>query len=131
MKIVLHDTLADAVSAIRNAEKAGKRECTIGKNTKMTREVLARMHEAGYLEKFEVIDSARGGKIRAVLSGKINDCKVIVPRYFVKKDEYEQWDKQFLPASGVGILLVSTSKGLVSHRDVKGKLGGALVAYVY
>ncbi|VVB61196.1 30S ribosomal protein S8 [uncultured archaeon] len=128
---MLHDPLADAISAVRNAEKAGKRECTIGKNSKMIREVLARMQETGYIEKFEVADTARGGKIKVLLSGKINDCKVIVPRYFVKKDEYEQWEKQFLPASGVGILLVSTSKGLASHRDVRGKLGGALVAYVY
>lgn len=128
---MLHDPLADAVSAIRNAEKAGKRECTISKNTKLIREVLSRMQETGYLEKFEVVDPSRGGKIKAVLSGKINDCKVIVPRFFVKKDAYEQWEKQFLPASGVGILLVSTSKGLVSHKEVRGKLGGSLVAYVY
>ena len=128
---MLHDPLADAVSAVRNAEKAGKRECTISKNSKIIREVLSRMKEAGYLESFEVTDTTRGGKIKAVLSGKINECKVIVPRFFVKKDEYEQWEKQFLPASGVGILLVSTSKGLVSHREVKGKLGGALLAYVY
>lgn len=128
---MLHDPLADAVSAIRNAEKAGKRECTISKNTKLIREVLSRMLETGYLEKFEVVDPSRGGKIKAVLSGKINDCKVIVPRFFVKKDAYEQWEKQFLPASGVGILLVSTSKGLVSHKEVRGKLGGSLVAYVY
>ncbi len=128
---MLHDPLADAISAVRNAERAGKRECTIGKNSKMIREVLARMQETGYIEKFEVTDAMRGGKIKVILSGKINDCKVIVPRFFVKKGEYEQWEKQFLPASGVGILLVSTSKGLTSHRDVRGKLGGALVAYVY
>ena len=128
---MLHDPLADAISAIRNAEKAGKRECTIGKNTKLIREVLSQMQKTGYLEKFEVVDTARGGKIKVILSGKINSCKVIVPRFFVKKDEYEQWEKQFLPASGVGILLVSTSKGLISHKEVRGKLGGALVAYVY
>lgn len=128
---MLHDPLADAVSAIRNAEKAGKRECTIRKNSKLIREVLARLQEAGYLEKFEVVDTTRGGKIKATLSGKINDCKVILPRFFVKKDEYVQWEKQFLPASGVGILLVSTSKGLISHKEVRGKLGGSLVAYVY
>lgn len=128
---MLHDPLADAISAIRNAERAGKRECTISKNSKLIREVLSRMQETGYLEKFEVVDPSRGGKIKAILSGKINDCKAIVPRFFVKKDAYEQWEKQFLPASGVGILLVSTSKGLVSHKEVRGKLGGSLIAYVY
>ncbi|MBU4246091.1 MAG: 30S ribosomal protein S8 [Nanoarchaeota archaeon] len=128
---MLHDPLADAISAIRNAERAGKKDCIISKNTKLIREILSRMQETGYLEKFEVIDSSRGGKIKATLSGKINDCKAIVPRFFVKKDAYVQWEKQFLPASGVGILLVSTSKGLVSHKDVRGKLGGSLVAYVY
>lgn len=128
---MLHDPLADAISAIKNAERAGKRECSINKVSKLIKEVLARMKEAGYIEKFEVVDVSRGGKIKVIMSGKINDCKAIVPRYFVKKDGYESWEKQFLPASGVGILLVSTSKGLVSHRDAVGKLGGSLVAYVY
>jgi len=64
-----------------------------------TRSIVANA-ENGYLEKFEVVDAARGGKIKVMLSGKINSCKVIVPRFFVKKDEYERWEKQYLPASG-------------------------------
>lgn len=128
---MLHDPLADAISAIKNAENAGKKECTINKTSKIIVEVLKRMQETGFIEKFEIVEAARGGKIKATLMGKINDCKAIIPRFFVKKDAYEQWEKQYLPAAGVGVLLVSTSKGLVSHRDVRGKMGGALVAYVY
>lgn len=126
-----HNPLADAISAIKNAEKAGKKECTVRKISRTLTEVLGVMQKAGYIEKFETVDAARGGKIKVTLSNRINDCRAILPRFFVKKDGYEQWEKQFLPAAGVGTLIVSTSKGIVSHREVRGKVGGSLVAYVY
>lgn len=128
---MLHDPLADALSAIRNAEKAGKRECTVKMPSKMILEVLKKMQETGYINGFEALGAFKSAKVTVKLSGKINDCKVILPRFFVKKDGYEPWEKQFLPAAGVGVLLVSTSKGLASHRDIAGKLGGSLVAYMY
>jgi len=50
----------------------------------------------------------------------------------VKKDAYFGWERQFLPAYNMGILLVSTSKGIMSrHEAVFEGLGGVLVGYVY
>ena len=73
-----------------------------------------------------------GGKIRIQLLGKINKCGVVSPRFAVAKSDYSLWERRFLPAVGIGILVVSTSKGIMTHTDAE-KLneGGRLLGYVY
>ena len=57
---------------------------------------------------------------------------VIKPRYAVKSDEYEKFEKRYLPAQGMGILIVSTSKGMMTQVQAREqRLGGRLIAYVY
>lgn len=64
--------------------------------------------------------------------GRINKCVPVKPRYSVTVDEFEKWAKLFLPAKGIGILVVTTPKGVVSHIDaVQQKTGGRLLGYVY
>ena len=128
---MMHNPLADAISVIKNAEKTGKKECVVSHVSNVLRGVLATMQKYGYVEKFELQEDGRGGKFKVGLSGKINDCNVITPRFSARKGEYETWEKRFLPAAGVGILIVSTPEGIKSHREVKGKTGGILLAYVY
>ena len=128
---MLHNTLADALSAIKNAEKASKKTCTVEHVSNLLVDILRIMKEGGYITDFEVKDSIRGRFANVVLSGTLNDCKAIVPRFYIKKADYVSWEKRFLPASEIGMIIVSTSKGVKSNREIKGKLGGALVAYVY
>jgi small subunit ribosomal protein S8 len=57
---------------------------------------------------------------------------VVKPRYSVKSDNYEKFEKRYLPAKEFGVLVVSTPKGMMSHNDArKNKLGGRLIAYCY
>ena len=64
--------------------------------------------------------------------GRINKCGPIKPRYPVKVDEFEDWEKKYLPSRDVGIMVVSTSKGVIAHKDAEEKnLGGRLLAFVY
>jgi small subunit ribosomal protein S8 len=85
-----------------------------------------------YIGEFEQIDDSRAGKFRIQLLARINKCGIITPRFSVKKDKYFDWERQFLPAYSMGILLVSTSQGIMSHHDAQEqKLGGVLVGYVY
>jgi small subunit ribosomal protein S8 len=50
----------------------------------------------------------------------------------VKRDQYEKWEKRFLPAVGFGILIVSTQKGVMTHATaIEQGMGGRLIAYVY
>jgi len=90
------------------------------------------MQKAGYIGEFEVIDDGRSGKIRVQLLGRINDCGVIKPRFPVKKNEYTEWEKKYLPGRDIGLLIVSTSKGLMSNIEAKKLgIGGFLIAYVW
>ena len=90
------------------------------------------MQKYRYIGEFEQIDDARTGKFRIQLLAKINKCGVITPRFSVKRDEYLNWERQYLPAYSMGILVVSTSEGVMSHHDAQEKgLGGVLIGYVF
>jgi len=126
-----HDLLADALSAIKNAERVGKRECIV-KASKLIKEVLRVMQENGYIAGFEWIDDGKSGKFRVELNGKIIDCNVIKPRMSVKVEEFEKFEKRFLPARDFGILIITTQKGVMTHKEGKEKrIGGKLLAFVY
>ncbi len=63
---------------------------------------------------------------------KIIKCGAISPRFKVKKDEYNAWEQQYLPAYNRGMLLVTTNQGVMSHHEAKSKgIGGFLIGYVY
>ncbi|HLC36002.1 MAG TPA: 30S ribosomal protein S8 [archaeon] len=128
----LVDPVADALISIKNKEEASHRNAKIRPASKVLKEILRVMSDHGYLNKFERTDDGREGIFSIELSGKINDCKAIKPRYAVKKNEFERFEKRYLPSKDIGILIVSTSKGIMSHRDAKKELiGGRLLAYVY
>ncbi|OYT43593.1 30S ribosomal protein S8 [Candidatus Bathyarchaeota archaeon ex4484_40] len=89
-------------------------------------------NENGYIGEFEFIDDGRTGKFRVQLLGRINKCGAIRPRFPVKADEIEKWEKMYLPAKGIGVLVISTPEGVMSHHEAKKrKIGGRLLAYVY
>lgn len=128
---MLHDPLADALSTIKNAEKVGKNSC-ITRANKVTKAILQIMQEQGYIGAFEYIEDGRGGKFQIELKGKIIDCNAIKPRYAAKVDEFEKWEKRYLPAREFGLLILSTPKGIIDHKKAKQlRTGGKLLAYVY
>ncbi len=126
-----HDTLADVLSTIKNGERVGKKEC-ITPASNLVKEVLKVMQKEGYIGIFEFIDDGRSGKFKIELKNRVNDCNVIKPRYSVKVDDFEKWEKRFLPAKGFGILILTTTKGVMSHEQAKKQhLGGKLLGYVF
>jgi small subunit ribosomal protein S8 len=115
-----------------NNELRNKKECLVIPASKLAQEVLRVMQRSKYIGEFEFIDDGITGKLRVQLLGRINKCGVITPRYPVKSDSYYQWERRFLPAVGVGILVISTSQGVMSHNDAVQKgVGGRLLGYVY
>jgi len=128
---MLQDTLADVLSAIKNAEKIGKRECYT-RASKEIKAVLQVLQAHGYIGSFEFIDDGKSGKFSIELKGKIIDCNVIKPRFSTTIDEFEKWEKRFLPAREIGLLIISTSKGVMDHKKAKEMhVGGKLIAFVY
>ena len=129
---MLNDPLANVMNVIMNAQKTGKSECTISPISKVIQKVLGIMQEHKYIEKFEVIDQKVLPYMKINLIGTLNKCAVIKPHFSVKKDGYEKFEKRFLPAKDVGVIVVSTSQGMITHLEAKKKgLGGSLIAYFY
>jgi len=126
------DTLNDAMSVIKNAERVGKGECTVRPSSKLVGRVLKVMQESGYIRQFELVEDGRSRIFRVALSGQINDCGVIRPRYSVKVVDLEKYEARYLPAQDFGVLILTTTKGVVTHMDAKkGGVGGKLLAFVY
>lgn len=126
------DNVTNALVNIKNNENAGKTECTIKPASKIIGSILKIIQKEGYIGKFELIEDGKAGEYKIQLIGKINNCKAIKPRYAIKKDEYMKWEQRYLPSKNLGILIISTPKGLMTQQEAK-KIGtgGKLIAYVY
>ncbi|MBW2987746.1 30S ribosomal protein S8 [Candidatus Woesearchaeota archaeon] len=130
--MVLNDPLANMMSLLGQHEKIGRKEVMIKPTSNMIRSVLAILHKEGYVGEFEEIEDGKGGQIKVHLIGKINNCGVIKPRFSIKADQFEITEKRYLPAKGFGVIIVSTSKGLMLHEEaIQKKIGGTLIAYCY
>lgn len=126
------DTLTNGLITIKNNETRNKRECIISPASKLLGQVLRIMQLNGYLGEFEFIDDGRSGKFKIQILGRINKCGSIKPHFAVKAGDFENWEKQFLPSRDFGLMIVTTSQGIISHRTAEEKnIGGRLLAFVY
>ncbi len=126
------DPLADALSTIKNGDKLGKLDCTVEPASNVVGNVLGVLYDEGYIDRFEFVENGKAGEFHVDLAGQINDCGVVKPRYSTTKDEYEKWEKRYLPGRDFGTLIVTTSQGVMTHYEAREKgVGGQLLAYVY
>jgi small subunit ribosomal protein S8 len=115
-----------------NTEARRKSECIVLPASKLGIEVLKTLEKEGYIGKFEYVDDKRGGKFKIQLLAKITKCGAINPRFKVKKTEFSEWEQHYLPSYTRGMLLVTTTQGVMSHHDAANKgIGGFLIGYVY
>jgi len=127
-----NDTLAHAMSAIMNYEKIGRKEIVVHPTSKVMKKVFELLQNSRYLGAAETVTAAKGGYIKVNLLGAINKCGVIKPRFAVSWDEIEKFEKRYLPAKDIGIIIVSTEEGMMTHKEAKEKgKGGRLIAYCY
>ncbi len=129
---MLNDPLANALSLILNKGDARIKECIIKPSSKVIKDVLKIMKDNYYVGEFKEIEDSKGNMLSVQLLNKINKCGVIKPRFSVKKDGYEKFEKRFLPAKDFGFLIVSTPQGIMTNDEAKKKgIGGKLLAYCY
>tara|TARA_Y100000310_G_scaffold342247_1_gene444605 strand:- start:20808 stop:21200 length:393 start_codon:yes stop_codon:yes gene_type:complete len=128
----LNDPLANALSSILTDEKAGRKESIIKPSSKIIKKVLEVMKEGSYVGDFEEMKEAEGSALKLNLLGNINKCGVTKPRHSIKKDQFERFEERYLLARDMGMLIVSTPMGIISHVEAKKKnVGGKLLAYCY
>ena len=124
--------LNDCLSAILNAERAGKRQVLCRPASKVTRKFLDVMMDKGYIGEYEVIDDHRGGKIVVDLIGRLNKCAVVSPRFDVSIKDIETWQLKLMPSRQFGHIILTTSMGIMDHEEAKKKgTGGKILGFFY
>ncbi|MFH1591541.1 MAG: 30S ribosomal protein S8 [archaeon] len=128
----LNDPLANALSKINQYEQLGKKELIVKPASKLIAEVLGVIRDARLLGEITLIEDGRGNMFKVNLLSAINKCNAIKPRFPVSMETYTRFEKRYLPSVHMGILIVSTSQGVMSHHAAKKKaIGGKLLAYCY
>ncbi|WP_435349746.1 30S ribosomal protein S8 [Haloarchaeobius sp. HRN-SO-5] len=127
-----NDPFSNALSGLNNAESVGHLTHEVEPASNEIGSVLEVFYDRGYIDGFEFVDDGKSGRFEVELKGAINECGPVKPRYSVSTDEYETWEKRFLPARDYGALIVTTSHGVMSHYEAREQgIGGQVIAYVY
>src|SRR5690348_4742152 len=115
------DPIADMLTRIRNANRVGRRLVLISKS-KICSGIAQVLKDEGYIEEFDNIEDGKQGQIRIKLKYSMSGEKVIHVldrhskpgcRVYSKVDELPQ------VLNGMGIAVVSTSKGVMSDRRAR------------
>ena len=126
------DRLSDALNQIKLNDRVGNREVVLEWSSKLIKGVLDVLKEEGYIEDYETFDDGGKERIKVRLRGAINELRAIKPRFPVKYNEIISAEAQYLPAYNIGILILTTPKGVMSNKKAKElHIGGRLLAFVY
>lgn len=129
------DPIADFLTRIRNAMMAGHRIVDIP-SSNLKKRITEILYDQGYILKYKFEDEGPQGQIRIALKYQGNTKNPVIRkmgrisrpglRKFAKADE--------LPRiiNGLGIAIVSTSKGVMTDKEArKNNVGGEVLCYVY
>jgi small subunit ribosomal protein S8 len=126
------DPLVNALNTIMSHEGRRKPECIITPASGLVGRVLRLIQSKGYIGEIEYIDDGRQGKFRVQLFGRINKTEAVTPRFKTRVSEMEKWEKRFLPSRNLGMVILSTPKGVMDHVQAQEEnVGGVMLAYVY
>ena len=131
---MVNDTISDMLTRIRNANQMKYASVAV-LNTKMTREIARILKEEGFIKDYKIVKDDAQGTI--VLTLKYTDKKERVItglkriskpglRVYAKNDEVPK------VLNGLGIAIISTSKGIMTDKEArKENIGGEVLAYIW
>jgi len=132
--MVMTDPIADMLTRIRNAVMANREEVEVpASKTKL--EIARVLSQEGFIRGYELIDDGKQGILRIRLKYGPNGERVIHGikrvskpgrRIYVKKDEIPR------VMGGLGIAILSTSRGIMTDREARRLgIGGEVICYVW
>ena len=128
------DTIADMLTRIRNANSA-KHDTVDIPASKMKTAIAQILLDEGYIKGFTVIPDGKQGVIRITLKYGPGKTQVIQGLRRVSKPGlriYASCDEMPKVLKGLGIAIVSTSKGVITDKQArKENVGGEVLAFVW
>jgi len=128
------DPIADLLTRIRNANSA-KHETVEIPASNMKKAIVEILNEEGYIKNYQIIDDGKQGIIRVTLKYGQNHEKAITGLKRVSKPGlriYAGADELPRVLKGLGIAIISTSKGIMTDKKArKENIGGEVLAFVW
>ncbi len=129
----LSDPIADMLTRIRNASRVGRQDVNIP-SSKICRGIANVLKEEGYISDFDCIEDGKQGILRVLLKYTPEGLPVITTIDRSSKPGcriYKGKDQLPRVMGGLGIAVVSTSKGVMSDRKCRTEnVGGELICTV-
>lgn len=127
------DPIADLLTLIRNASRAKKEKVDVA-SSKMNREILTVLKKEGYITDFKPLDASKVNLIRAYLKYIGNRSAIKNLRRISKPGLRVYMSNKKIPKvlRGLGMAVVSTSKGIMTDKEARElKVGGEILFYVW
>ena len=130
----LTDPVADMLTRIRNANSA-KHESVEIPASNMKKAIAEILLEEGYIKNYQIIDDSKQGVIKVTLKYGQNKQKVISGLRRISKPGlrvYASCDELPRVLRGIGIAIISTSKGIMTDKKArKENVGGEVLAFIW
>ncbi|MBR3324051.1 30S ribosomal protein S8 [Candidatus Saccharibacteria bacterium] len=133
MSLQSTDQIADLITRIRNAVMVGKTEILVP-TSKLKVAVTEILVKNGYLASYDIIEGAPRGMLHVVINepGKVATLSEITKISKPGRRVYSAAAELPTVKSGRGMIIVSTSKGLMTGKDAKkNHLGGEILVKVW
>ncbi|TCZ67562.1 30S ribosomal protein S8 [Paenibacillus albiflavus] len=132
--MVMSDPIADMLTRIRNANIV-RHETVEIPASKIKREIAEILKKEGFIRDAEFVEDNKQGIIRLFLKYGQNNERVITGLKRISKPGLRVYAKsQEIPRvlGGLGIAIISTSKGVMTDKEARfSKAGGEVIAYVW
>ena len=132
--MTMTDPIADMLTRIRNANTVGHETVEIPAS-KMKKAIAEILKEEGYITDFDVIEDDKQGMIKVTMKYGANKERVISGIKKISKPGLKVYAKaNDVPKvlGGLGIAIISTSKGIVSDKEARNLgVGGEVICYVW
>ena len=128
------DPIADLLTRIRNASSA-KHETVDIPASNMKKAIAKILSDEGYIKNFQIIEDSKQGIIRVTLKYGENKSKVIAGIKRVSRPGlriYAGADELPKVLRGLGIAIISTSKGIMTDKEARAQhVGGEVLAFIW
>ena len=130
---MVNDSIADLLTRIRNAQTARHDSVTV-ETSIMKKSIVQILLDEGYISSFEEVDNGKNKDIVITLKYVNKNQKVITGLKRISKPGrriYASCEELPKVLNGLGIAIVSTSKGVMTDRAARqAGLGGEIICYV-